>query len=959
MSQYPFEVLYSRLPGWERRLSQAAPHEFKITCPFHQEDTPSCHINLVSGRWWCFGSCGRGGTADSISELLDGYSLSGRKSRPADAEPPPIPLAVVEKYHAALLSDEAQLKKLETACGIDRATVERFQIGFTGLRYTWPVFDESGLCRNIRMYQYGAEHDKKVISYRSTVEGKEFTYGTRNSRLYPLQAILDSKEDYVLLCEGEKDALNACQRGFPAVTVTGGAGTWQPELCNQYVRGKYVIICYDVDSKGKIASRKIASLLNGVAKRVGVLELPVDNLPDNGDLTDWFMLGYGHEDLVALITELRARLEPDARGPVRLAALSDTKMTSVHDRLIEVDAHVVGKETTPYTAIRGQRLTCPQSRGKICKTCPLNEADGQMDVVIEPSSKDILYTVERTDGQVRVWLEDYARLAKCPLWVSEPIDAEKSSVEKVLLSTTVDQRSWDGPAEYVQQLAYVVDKSLASNQIFTLTGRMTSHPKDQSNTFIVTDAKTGRLSVDNFSNSDELDAKLRFFQPEEWTADSILARLEARWADLSTNITQIRRRPHLHAVADLVAHSLLRFECFGKTPDRCWVEGYVGGDTRQGKSEVAKRLHTHYRAGELVVTENASLAGILGGATKLGNGEWMVSWGKCPLNDRGWVSFDECQNIPLTVMGALSGMRSSGIAEIDKIRVEKVHSRTRILWLGNPRNEGVHVDQLSQGILLVPDVFGRPEDVARLDLVSIVRSRDIDISVLREDVTVKHTHTSELCHALLMFAWSRTQHQISFTVEAAAAAHEESERLASKYASDIKIVESMEERIKLARLAGSLAALTYSTQDGESIEIRAEHVQAAARLLEGMFDDPACAYNEYAQLQARYSTLRDREQMVKWVKTQPEEMLQAMYRTAEIRMYDVGNYGGYDRTQSQDVFTFLLQQRALVLNKQNYVKNEAFVALLREALDKGWYAPTGHTSRFTREEDPRATSTRF
>jgi hypothetical protein len=932
--------LFTALPGWDERQETPHPEQFKIRCPFHNEKTPSFAVNLETGRWRCFGQCSRGGGAAEIQQHLGiGGALPVSKAAVKTGERvelPPIPESEVLKLHEELLASETALRKLDRM-GLNQTTVERFKLGWNGNRYAWPVYDSQGVVRNIRLYKPGASGDK-VISFTMDVDGTKYSYGSGNNRLFPISSILENQTNVVLLCEGEKDALTANQWGYAAVSVTAGAGEWQNEYCNAPLKNKHVIICYDIDNAGRKGARKVKQLLRFIAASVHIYDIPPEGLPDNGDFTDFFQHhGLNAQQLLdRFITT--AVVGGASSKSFQLLGLADTKRPSYNNRRITVDAHVVGKQTTPFIAERGYRITCPVSRGKICNSCGLGgEASGDTVITIPADSKDVLYTIERTDAQVRQFIQESASIIRCPLWTTEAVDDSRSSVEKIVLSTTVDQRNYESSSEYVQQIAYAVDIPIVSNSVYKFEGRMTSHPKDQSSVFIVTGASTSKLSIDTFEAVPEVHEELMSCRPAD-TVESIMEYLNARWSDLEANVTKIYMRRPIHIITDLVAHSLLRFSMFGRVPDRCWLEGYVGGDTRQGKSEVSKRLHNFYRGGELIVAENTSLAGLLGGAQKLANGEWMVSWGKCPLNDRGWVTIDECQNIPLSAMAALSGMRSSGVAEIDKIRVERVQARTRILWLSNPRSDNLNVDQLAQGIQLVPDVFGRPEDIARLDLVSVVRSRDVDFSVLRNNPIVKSTYSSELCHTLLMFAWSRLPSDIKFTAEAEDMAMIHAEKISKKYFCDIKIVEAMEERIKIARIAGSVAALCYAINEQGILEITATHVEVASALLDRLLSDPAVAYDEYAAGYQSAETVKNREAILEWANRQNEELLRIILTQREMRMFDFQNYAACDKDSAQNMMSFLVMQRAMVLRNQAYAKSAGFVTILRECLEKGIYA---------------------
>ena len=74
--------------------------QFVCLCPFHQERTPSCHVNPATNRFHCFG-CGADGTVidyaarkrdagpnPTIAETICEAPLSLPDSRPLQRRPP-------------------------------------------------------------------------------------------------------------------------------------------------------------------------------------------------------------------------------------------------------------------------------------------------------------------------------------------------------------------------------------------------------------------------------------------------------------------------------------------------------------------------------------------------------------------------------------------------------------------------------------------------------------------------------------------------------------------------------------------------------------------------------------------------------------------------------------------------------------------------------------------------------
>jgi len=92
----------------------------------------------------------------------------------------------------------------------------------------------------------------------------------------------------ILICEGEKCADALWQAGFPATTRAGGSSNWEVEL-GQYFTNREVIILPDNDDAGRLFARKVGDSLLNISPSVKVCELP--NLPNKGDVVDWFAAG--------------------------------------------------------------------------------------------------------------------------------------------------------------------------------------------------------------------------------------------------------------------------------------------------------------------------------------------------------------------------------------------------------------------------------------------------------------------------------------------------------------------------------------------------------------------------------------------------------------------------------------------------------------------------------------------
>lgn len=119
--------------------------------------------------------------------------------------------------------------------------------------------------------------------------------------LYRLPEIKDA--EFVYFVEGERDVETLRSHGEKATCSPLGAGKWRSEFAEEF-RGKVVPIIPDNDEPGRKHAEQVAQSLLGIAKEVLFLALP--NLPEKGDVTDFFNDGGTMDDLRDLI----ARAEP-------------------------------------------------------------------------------------------------------------------------------------------------------------------------------------------------------------------------------------------------------------------------------------------------------------------------------------------------------------------------------------------------------------------------------------------------------------------------------------------------------------------------------------------------------------------------------------------------------------------------------------------------------------------------
>lgn len=410
---------------------------------------------------------------------------------------------------------------------------------------------------------------------------------------------------------------------------------------------------------------------------------------------------------------------------------------------------------------------------------------------------------------------------------------------------------------------------------------------------------------------------------------SVQAKFDQIHTDLEANVTKIYQRRDLMTLFDLVAHSVLQFEFGGNIVRKGWVEGLVVGDTRCGKSETVEKLMGHYRCGELVTGENATYAGLVGGLQQTQK-TWSITWGKLPLNDRRMLAIDELSGLPQEAIARMSGIRSSGVAEITKIQTERTLARVRLLWMSNPRGKRP-IAAFTSGISAIEDLIGHPEDIARFDAAMTVALGEVPMSIInaKTRTEVPHVYTSETCRRLVYWAWSRKPHQVVWAPGTQDRVLDVATELSRKYVAPL--VEGAEQRIKVARLSVAAAARVFSaTPDGECVYVTPDHVDFVHQFLVRVFDKPSMAFDLYSHAKISEATLNDPKQVQERLEQLPADFRGLLNDAPSFTSADLQDFANLSRDGANELASFLVRRRCIRKGKFGYYKLPAFIRFLRE-----------------------------
>jgi hypothetical protein len=162
------------------------------------------------------------------------------------------------------------------------------------------------------VYTYSSEDGRQELFQTVRFKPKTFRQRRRDSAgdwvwnmngarrvVYRLNQLQEQRR--VLIPEGEKDCDALWHHELAATTNVGGAGKWRPDYTAQLQAAgiEEVIILPDNDDPGRRHAAAVAK--SCLAARLRVKVLALTDVPDKGDVSDWFAAGHTREELLALI----------------------------------------------------------------------------------------------------------------------------------------------------------------------------------------------------------------------------------------------------------------------------------------------------------------------------------------------------------------------------------------------------------------------------------------------------------------------------------------------------------------------------------------------------------------------------------------------------------------------------------------------------------------------------------
>jgi hypothetical protein len=916
-------------------------------CPICEDPgdskTPSASYNFSEGVFTCFSKCGGMAIKDLVTMMNQSGDFKEEKAEKEDLRwlrdkkkgVPKTPVGklpsdrLLDEYVEVLMGSRQHLRTMRERRGLTKATIEKFQIGWDGERFTIPVRDANGELLNVRRYNPSAKQAKDKM--------KSWAVGTGSRQLFCSDILAES--DTVIITEGEMDCLIGRQEGLPTLSHTAGAAAWDNRW-NEEFEHKIVYIVYDCDDAGRRGARKVAHALELFAKEVHIIDLPLKGKGD--DLTNYFVdQGYTATDFYTLMATASERvsrvshLNSLRNSEAKQVSLEGTMNPEDHEKAITFTGTVAGKVFPNFVAPRRVEYDCNEGGGNRCAHCPISGRNHK-EIVIPEHDPIIMSVINKPeDARKKVLLRHVGIPHTCPdVEVGEP---DVYSVEEMILVPAADEQ-FGSPNSVDRKVYNVGPFNTPVNIKVSFVGMNTTSTSDGRGNLQTWSSEVSGADIDKFVMTDKLYAQLQKFWPTE--DQTCIDKMKEIVGDLEANVTKIYHRPALHIAYDLVWHSVLNFEFKGQDVGKGWLELLVIGDTRTGKSEAAKRLCHHYRAGVLTTCEGATFAGLVGGVQQMSN-TWVVSWGTVPLNDRRLVVLDEFSGIAdKGILEQMSSVRSSGRAQINKIRSAETNARTRLIWIANPA-EGATVDSYTNGAMdAIRGLAKNPEDIARFDFALAVASSDVpaeEINV-RRPPREKHVYTSHLCGQLINWVWSRNQEQIIWEAGVENYVLERAQVLGRRYVPDPPLVQAENVRIKLARLAVAVAGRLFSTDEtGELLVVDFEHVEAAEQLLNAFYGMESFGYLEHsANVIHERKQAEKNEKAVRQYLAVNQDALEVLAQciSGPFKLRDFQEFGGMSQIEAQEVVRQLQQWRVIRRLSKGYIRAEPVLTRVVKELDR-------------------------
>lgn len=838
----PDKYYASRFPKWN------PTYKFNVYCPWHEEEgknKPSLAVSLRNGGARCHG-CNKsiGNIVHFESELKEIPESEAAKNLYEEFIRPLYPTVKVKKYFANLQFNPSSLAKLGSDLGLNLGTISTFHLGwdYESCRLIIPIPTRFGSWGNVRLYRLPSDRsdkDKSPKIYNAKGYGSVDLYPWNKIKSY------DPAKPLVWM-KAERDTLLGIQLGLQCFCITGAGESAKLDTWIEELKDFEIYICGDNDKQGvKFAIERLESIAEH-CKFAKSITLPF-NKTRGKDFSDWILDQEGTvEDFEELLDNtIEAKVsnrDNSTNGSKPFIHLGELKTNStIRNQTVKTKGIIIGKLEKNYSIPSKFKVTYKNSPSKLVEI---------------PISRELLWLIRSNDDEIKQFIQKKVLKEKDikSIEATEYLTATEVEIAPIIDLTT--------QGSYITYFAVFIGEHCETNTPYEFEIIPTSSIKTQEQIGIVIKATPISAALDSYVLQPKVLNTLKVFQSDNDPHSDL-----CNFADeIASCFTRIYNRQDWHIVALLTYLSPLYFNFPYEGIQRGWLNSLVIGDTQTGKSQVAHSLQRIFGCGTIVNAENCTFVGLVGGTVKSSSGQFMLRWGRIPINDRQMVIIEELSGLSTAEISRMSDVRSSGIARIDKGGITaETTARTRLLALTNVRGSGKALASYPSGLTAISELIGQAEDVSRFDLICTLEDADVSADTINSrgmNFDTIGAYSEESLQNLVRFIWCLKPEQINFTNKAYEACLQICKAMAKVYHPSIPIFKAGSGRLKLARLACAIACAQFNWKKNQ-IEVTDEHVDCAARVLEMTYDKSSMGYLIYSKKQFNKDAIKNEPELEK------------------------------------------------------------------------------------------------
>lgn len=825
--------------------------ETAVCCPFphhtesgveYQETIPSAHINLDKGVFHCK-VCEKGLSEVSfISEILGCKYEAASKIASLYRD--------VENLHSwNQLKLNPRTKEICNELGISDEVIEELHLKTENREedIAFPVL------------MYGKVVDVRNYSPYNRAAKIRSRAGSTTGMVIPFDLWINTNpHTWTIICAGEKDMAVARSNGFNAITLTGGEKAL-PKILKPF-KNRRVAICYDHDEAGIEGAKSVAAAILPYAAEVRICTEFHEVCKEHGeDITDFFTkYKKTKRDLQKYIINSPVFTPEEAAVVSKVThpfvTLLEASQPKYIGRVVQSNIQVVAtyeKAMPVPTTIHAVKLNTNGDD----KYNLMQQGETRDWELCDKTCQDVLKLVDNnfTEQQIRDNTREILGITK----IERDVKIERPTKETVYQCNVTDlfEVTTKNP-QTIEFVAYVIGKRLESGKKYCITYKLTPHPfKGQQLTMIILDATEAADSITDFHLTEDNKKMLDQVKNMEGSVHDKVETL----SEMAKSYIGYDGYNKLIKAIDLSFHAALQFNFNGNT-ERGTLDTLIVTESRIGKSSTAEALQKLYSLGTFVSLAggNATIAGIIGGSNKV-NGSYQTRAGLLPMNHRGLVIFEELAKCDKDLVKALTDTRSSGSVKITRVSGDlQLPALVRMITLSNVKSSSKNIQPIASypnGITILVDLIGAPEDIARYDLMLVMG--ETGNRIIDPNWRPITPFEPEVYKTKIRWVWSRNPDQIIITRDVVEYIFKKCNELNSKYDSHIKIF-GTEAWKKVARLATAIAGYVVSTDDTyEKIIVTTECVDEAVDYLISCYDNNTFKLKEYVDNERRYGDIDD------------------------------------------------------------------------------------------------------